>query len=72
MGFNCRSRRGICQKQNYYNYYDLQDMNIKFEAYSSFGVPFKVEGDEYIWNFPEEAPSQEAIDAKIQRNLPDP
>ena len=40
-------------------------MNIKFEAYSSFGVPFKVEGDEYIWNFPEEAPSQEAIDAKI-------
>ena len=40
-------------------------MNIKHEAYASFGVPFKVEGDEYIWNFPEEAPSQEAIDAKI-------
>ena len=40
-------------------------MSIKFEAYSSFGVPFKVEGDEYIWNFPNEAPSQEAIDAKI-------
>ena len=40
-------------------------MNIKFEAYSSFGIPFKVEDDKYIWNFPNEAPSQEAIDAKI-------
>ena len=40
-------------------------MNIKHEAYASFGIPFRVEGDEYIWNFPDEAPSQEAIDAKI-------
>jgi hypothetical protein len=40
-------------------------MNIKYEAYASFGIPFKVEGDKYLWNFPEEAPSQEVIDAKI-------
>jgi len=40
-------------------------MNIKFEAYSSFGIPFSVEGDKYIWNFSDEAPSEEVINAKI-------
>ena len=40
-------------------------MNIKFEAYSSFGIPFRVEGDKYIWNFSDEAPSEEVINAKI-------
>jgi len=40
-------------------------MNAKFEAYASFGVPFRVVDDEYIWNFAHEAPDQELVDAKV-------
>ena len=41
-------------------------MNAKFEAYASFGVPFRVVDDEYIWNFAHEAPDQELVDAKVE------
>ena len=41
-------------------------MNAKFEAYASFGIPFRVVDDEYIWNFAHEAPDQELVDAKVE------
>ena len=44
-------------------------MNAKFEAYASFGVPFRVVDDEYIWNFAHEAPDQELVDAKVEEML---